>query len=202
MQLNTFVKVQALLLSDDDMVQESYDKEVFAAGEEMDADIPPTDEEVQSLSPNTDKPESSHAQDTDESDSNSSSPELKKYDNILPLTERQLVKYLRKVSRVLFHRITEDQWEKHEEAVVSYADLRASIEGVDLLKALNGVTKILKVVQEFVKEDHALNKKVLESIEAYTSNSDNITELLSLAKTFYFFSLKSLVETVKAAPDA
>nr|GEV64845.1 retrovirus-related Pol polyprotein from transposon TNT 1-94 [Tanacetum cinerariifolium] len=45
---------------------------------------------------------------------------LKKYDETLPLTERQLVKYLRKVSCVLFERITKDQWEKHEEAVVHY----------------------------------------------------------------------------------
>ncbi|GJT83921.1 hypothetical protein Tco_1058263 [Tanacetum coccineum] len=86
-------------------------------------------------------------------------------------------------------RITEDQWAQHKEVVVSYAVLRASIEGyykenvdhkdqtdklvhatmdcldknsterADLLKALNGVTKTLKVVQEAVKDDHALNKK-------------------------------------------
>ncbi|GJU85051.1 hypothetical protein Tco_1292597 [Tanacetum coccineum] len=87
--------------------QESDDEEVFSAKEEMDEDIPPIDEEVKSSSPNTDKPDSSYAQDTDESAFDSSSPELKKYDNILTLTERQL----------------------HEEAAVPYADLRASIEG-------------------------------------------------------------------------
>ncbi|GJZ47952.1 hypothetical protein Tco_0601784 [Tanacetum coccineum] len=72
----------ALLLYDDEMVQKS-DK---------------------------DDPESSHAQEqSDESDSDSSCPDvLKKYDNILPLTERQL--------------------DKHEEAAASYADLRASDE--------------------------------------------------------------------------
>ncbi|GJW62802.1 hypothetical protein Tco_0112137 [Tanacetum coccineum] len=193
--------------------QESDNEELFAAGEEMDEDIPPTDEEVQSPPPNTDKPESSQAQNSDESDSDSSSLELNKYDNILPLTERQL-------------------WEKHEEATVSYVDLRASIEGyykenvdhrdqtdklvqatinsldknsterADLLKALNMVNEILKTIQEAVKEDPALHKKVLEATEAYTTNSNNITELLSLAKTFDFFGLKSLVENVKAALDA
>ncbi|GKA56758.1 hypothetical protein Tco_0755830 [Tanacetum coccineum] len=159
-------------------------------------DIPLTNEEAQSPAPNKEQPEPSHAQ---ESDSDSSSPELKKYNNILPLTERQLVKYLRKVSRVLFNTIAEDQWEKHEEAIVSYADLKASIEGyyeenvdhrdqtnklvqatmnsfdknsterADLLKALNGVTKILKAIQE---------------------------------ATFDFSSLKSLVETMKSALNA
>nr|GEX10517.1 retrovirus-related Pol polyprotein from transposon TNT 1-94 [Tanacetum cinerariifolium] len=84
-------------------VQESKNEEVFAAREKINEDIPPTDEEV--------------------------NLELKKYDNILLLTERQLVKYLRKVSRGLFNRITKDQWEKYEEATVSYADLKASIEG-------------------------------------------------------------------------
>ncbi|GKB15642.1 zinc finger, CCHC-type containing protein [Tanacetum coccineum] len=45
--------------------------------------------------------------------------------------------------------ITEDQWEKPKEAAVSYAGLRASIEGTeraDLLKALNEVTEILKAM--------------------------------------------------------
>nr|GFB44369.1 hypothetical protein [Tanacetum cinerariifolium] len=78
---------------------------------------------------NEDKPESSHTQDTTKSASDSSSPELKKYDNILPLNETQLVKYLGKVSKVLFNRITKEQWAQHKEVAVSYADLKASIKG-------------------------------------------------------------------------
>ncbi|GJS98318.1 hypothetical protein Tco_0819488 [Tanacetum coccineum] len=189
---------------------ESDDEEVFAARDEMDEDIPPNNEDAQSPPLNKEQHEPSHAQ---ESDSDSSRPKLKKYDNILPLTKRKL-------------------WEKHEEAAVSYADLRASIEGcykenvdqrdhtdkhvqetinsldknstkrVDILKALNGVTKILKAIQEAVKEDLALNKKVLEATKAYITNSHNITELLSLANTFDFSGLKSLVETMKATLDA
>ncbi|GJR37489.1 hypothetical protein Tco_1213173 [Tanacetum coccineum] len=83
-----------------------------------------------------------------------------------------------------------DQWEKHDEAAVSYADHKTSIERyyeenvdhreqtdklvqetmnsleknsierADLLKALNEVTNVLKVVQEAVKDDHVLNRKV------------------------------------------
>nr|GEW62168.1 hypothetical protein [Tanacetum cinerariifolium] len=53
---------------------------------------------------------------------------LKKYNNTLPLTECQLVKYLRKVSTVLFDMITEDSWEKYQEAAVNYANLKASID--------------------------------------------------------------------------
>nr|GEU85951.1 hypothetical protein [Tanacetum cinerariifolium] len=55
---------------------------------------------------------STKALDTD----SSSDGILKKYDNTHPLTEQQLVKYLQKMSTVLFNRITEDNWEKHEEA--------------------------------------------------------------------------------------
>ncbi|GJX86586.1 hypothetical protein Tco_0337360 [Tanacetum coccineum] len=91
--LTTIVDVQALLLSDDELMEESEDEDT-------------------------------------ESDSDSSCPEaLKKYDNVLPLTERQLVQYLQKVSRVLYNRLIEDQWEKHEESAASYADLKSKIEG-------------------------------------------------------------------------
>ncbi|GKC83450.1 hypothetical protein Tco_1139167, partial [Tanacetum coccineum] len=102
LQLTTFADVQALLLSDDEMVQESDE----------------------------DDHESSHAQEqSDESDFNSSCPVvLKKYDNILPLTERQLVKCLQKLSRAIYDRISADYWDKHEEAAASYADLKASVE--------------------------------------------------------------------------
>ncbi|GJS25633.1 hypothetical protein Tco_0454265 [Tanacetum coccineum] len=52
---------------------------------------------------------------------------------------------------------------------------------VNLLKAFNGVTETLKVVQDAVKDDPVLNKKVIEATEAYTKNSSSLTELLSLA---------------------
>ncbi|GJT55031.1 hypothetical protein Tco_0990085 [Tanacetum coccineum] len=184
----------------DELTQESDDEEVFAIGEDMDEDTKAAKEEHY--------------------------PKLKKYDNILPLTERQLVKYLRKVSRVLFTRITEEQWAHHEEAVVPYADLRASIEGYyeenvdhmdrtnkvinaalnsfdknkiargDLLNDLNGVTETLKDIQDTVKEDHVLNKKVIEATKAYTKNFTYLTELLTLIKNFDFQGLKSLVESL------
>ncbi|GJR36615.1 hypothetical protein Tco_1212299 [Tanacetum coccineum] len=198
-----------------DELAQSDEEEVFAAGEDMDEDTQ-ADEEEHKSPPTTDKSEPSPTQDTQESDYNSTSPDLKKYDNILPLTERQLVKYLRKVSRVLFNRLTEEQWAQHEEVVVSYADLKASIEGYyeenvnhieqtdkvidaamnsldknsitrgDLLNALNGVTETLKAIQDAVKEDHVFNKKVIEATEAYTKNSIHLTELLTLIKNFDF----------------
>ncbi|GKB33805.1 hypothetical protein Tco_0873206 [Tanacetum coccineum] len=74
------------------------------------------------------KPESSHAQEATESDSDSSCPKvLKRCDNVLPLTERQLIQYLQKASQALYNRLTEDQWDKHVEAAASYADLKREI---------------------------------------------------------------------------
>ncbi|GKF35303.1 hypothetical protein Tco_0108503, partial [Tanacetum coccineum] len=89
------------------------DEDVLEAGEDIDVFLHQPEYQHQSP-PNTDKPEPFPTQETQESDFDSSSLELKKYDNILPLIERQLVKYLRKVSRVLVNRLIEDQWEKHE----------------------------------------------------------------------------------------
>ncbi|GJV95199.1 hypothetical protein Tco_1546776 [Tanacetum coccineum] len=82
-----------------------------------------------------------------------------------------------------------------KEAVASYADLKSEIEGFHdaAYKALS------KVIQDAVKEDHALNKKVIEATKAYTKNSTNLTKLLSLIKSFDFQGLKSLVESLQAS---
>nr|GEY49050.1 hypothetical protein [Tanacetum cinerariifolium] len=79
----SYADVQAILLSKDE-AQESKE-DILGAGYEI--NNTPQFDETQHQSDNI----------------------LKKYDDTLPLTERQLVKYLRKVSCVLFERITEDQ---------------------------------------------------------------------------------------------
>ncbi|GJR48209.1 hypothetical protein Tco_1316312 [Tanacetum coccineum] len=199
-----------------------------ARQDDMEEDTQADEEEDQSPSPNKDQPEPSYTPPTQESDSDSSSPDLKKFDNIYPLTEGQLTKYLRKVSRFLFSKITQEQWAYHEEADVSYADLRASIEGYyegniahrdqtdklveasmssldksriaisDLYTGLNIITELLKDIKNAVKHDHVLNKKVIEATEAYTKNSSAFVELLNLVKNFDFKGLKSSVESLKA----
>ncbi|GKA00105.1 hypothetical protein Tco_0672655 [Tanacetum coccineum] len=69
---------------------------------------------------------------------------------------------------------------------------KAFIEGIEW------VTETLKVVQEVVKDDPALNKKVIEATEAYTRNFSNLTELLILIKGFDINGLMSAVEFIKA----
>ncbi|GJV72696.1 hypothetical protein Tco_1492691 [Tanacetum coccineum] len=56
----------------------------------------------------------------------------------------------------------------------------------------------LKVIQDAVKEDPALNKKVLEATKAYIKKLANFTELLSLVKGFDFLGLKSFVAAIKS----
>nr|GEZ21868.1 hypothetical protein [Tanacetum cinerariifolium] len=199
--------------------------DVSEAGDEMDEDMHHTDEEeTQSPSPKKDQPESSHAQDT-ESDSDSSCLEaLKKYDNVLPLMKRQLVQYPQNVCRILYNRLTEDQWEKHEEATALYADLKSEIEGFhdadykvhkgtkaafgtyDKLlvkfqaqygKDAEKILGSLKLIQGVVKEDPTLNKKVIEPTEAYIKKSTSLTKILLLIKSFDFQGLKYEISSLK-----
>ncbi|GJU65283.1 hypothetical protein Tco_1022733 [Tanacetum coccineum] len=111
--LTNAADVQALLLSDDELVEES-DDDVFKVGDEMDEDIQQADKEEtqspkpskesstkiptkelvsqkhQSLTSNKEKLESSHAKDTEASDSESSSclETFKPYNNYIPITKR------------------------------------------------------------------------------------------------------------------
>ncbi|GJU57951.1 hypothetical protein Tco_1235717 [Tanacetum coccineum] len=176
--LSTYADVRAFLLSDDES-----EEDIFGA----------------------DKPRSSHASSTEASNTDSSIDNiLRKYDNILPFTERQLVKYLRKMSNALFTRIFKDNWEKHEEAVVNYADLKASIidyydENIahrdhtdklveasmssldkssntisDLYKGLNIITELLKEIKNAIKDDSAHALKQDEELAAWAKSSTNM----------------------------
>ncbi|GJR32151.1 hypothetical protein Tco_1108383 [Tanacetum coccineum] len=58
------------------------------------------------------------------------------------------------------------------------------------LQGLNRILNNLQEIQNAIKENHALNKKVLEAAEAYTKNSTNLTELFTMVKNFDFPNLK------------
>ncbi|GKC09571.1 hypothetical protein Tco_1001181, partial [Tanacetum coccineum] len=189
LKLQTYVDIQSFLLSNDELYKESDEEEVLAAGDDMDED-PQDDLEVRTPSLGPSQTDPSQVQ---ESASDSSSHDLKKFDNTLPLIERQLIKYLRKMSRVLFNRITEKQSEQHKEVAVSYADLKASIDQYydeniahrdqtdklmeasissldrsnttisDLYKGLDVITQLLKDINNVVKDDPATNQKLNDS---------------------------------------
>ncbi|GJS93120.1 hypothetical protein Tco_0800088 [Tanacetum coccineum] len=49
---------------------------------------------------------------------------FKPYDNYIPITERFLARTLQGFSKVLYAQVAKDNWEKHEEAAASYAELK------------------------------------------------------------------------------
>ncbi|GJU19166.1 retrovirus-related pol polyprotein from transposon TNT 1-94 [Tanacetum coccineum] len=174
----------------------SDEEEVFADGDDMEEDTQADKEEHQSLSPNKDKPEPSYIPVTQVSNSDSLSPDLEKYDNTLSLTERQLVK----ASIEGYYEENVDHREKTDKVINAAMNSldKNSIARGDLLNALNGVTETLKAIQDAIKEDYVLKKKVIEDSEAYTKNSTYLTELLILIKNFDFQGFKSLVESLQA----
>nr|GFB09867.1 hypothetical protein [Tanacetum cinerariifolium] len=102
---------------------------------------------------------------------------------------------------MLFKRITKDEWEKHEEAVVHYVNLKASIDDYynkniahrdqtnklveasmsslekssttinDLYKGLEVITQLLKDITNYVKDDPATIKKIKEAFETLVNIS-------------------------------
>nr|GEV96947.1 nodulin MtN21 /EamA-like transporter family protein [Tanacetum cinerariifolium] len=133
----------------------------------------------------------------------------------------------RKVSRVLFERITEDQWEKHEEAVVHYVNLKASIDDYynesiahkdqtdklveasmsslekssttinDLYKGMEVITQLLKDITNYVKDNPVTNKKIEEAFKTLSKISTQTTEILSSVKSFDFSTLQSTVKNIQ-----
>ncbi|GKC87343.1 hypothetical protein Tco_1147992 [Tanacetum coccineum] len=90
-----------------------------------------------------------------------------------------------------------EQTDKLNQATIDSLD-KAATDRTNLLKALNRVTETLQVIQDDVKDDPTLNKKVIEATEAYTKNSIALTELLTLVKNFNFQGLKSSVVFLQA----
>ncbi|GJZ12728.1 retrovirus-related pol polyprotein from transposon TNT 1-94 [Tanacetum coccineum] len=199
LKLQTYADIQAFLFSDDELDKDSDEQEVLAVGDDMDED-PQDDKEVRTLSPKQDQPKPSHVQ---ESVLDSSSPDLKKFNNILPLTERQLIKYLWKMSRApvdqyynenIAHR---DQTDKLVEASMSSLD-RSSTTISDLYKGLHVITGLLKDISNVVKYDPATNQKLNEATETFIRISSNVTEVLPLVKGFDFSALLSAVKSLRA----
>ncbi|GKE36692.1 hypothetical protein Tco_1460097, partial [Tanacetum coccineum] len=159
-----------------------YQEDILGVGEEMDEDpqiASIAETHHQYPSPQADKPQSSHAPSIEASYNDSSCYDtLKKYDNTLPLTERQLVKYLRKVSTALFGRIVgkmikRDQIDKLVEA--SMSSLNKSNNTIsDLYKCLNIITELLKEINNVVKDNPAHALKQDEELAAWAKSSTNM----------------------------
>ncbi|GJY76503.1 hypothetical protein Tco_0481619 [Tanacetum coccineum] len=227
LKLQTYVDIQAFLLSDDELDKDSDEEEVFAAGDDMDEDLQ-DDKEVRTPSPKKDQPEPSHVQ---ESASDSSNPNLKRFDTILLLTKRQLIKYLRKMSTVLFNKIIEKQWEQHEEAAVSYANLKASVDQYyeeniayivqtnklveasmssidrssttisDLYKGLNVITELLKDISN-AGFDFSLLLSAVKSLRAHAVKQEEASNVWMKSSSNMAWNLGSWMSGVELSQNA
>ncbi|GKE27092.1 hypothetical protein Tco_1442476 [Tanacetum coccineum] len=170
-------------------------------GEDMDKD-PQAAKEVRTPSPKQDQPEPSHVQES----TSDSSRRCQEFSSVRSLRNNG----------------------KYEEASVSYADLKASIEEYydenvayinqtdklvestmstidkssttikDLYKGMNVITKLLKDINTAVKDDPATNKKIDKSIDTFAKISTNTTEVRSLIKDIDFSTLQSTVKDLQA----
>nr|GEV78437.1 hypothetical protein [Tanacetum cinerariifolium] len=104
-----------------------------------------------------------------------------KYDDTLHLTERQLVKYLRKVSRGSLYKLLE----------------KSSSTINDPYKGLEFITQLLKDITNFIKDDPAINKKIMKAFETLAKISTQTTEILSLVMSFDFFTLQSIIKNIQ-----
>nr|GEU41245.1 hypothetical protein [Tanacetum cinerariifolium] len=68
----------------------------------------------------------------------------------------------------------------------------------DHVIGLNRILINLKEVEDVVKEDHALTKKVFEAAKAYTKNSTNLTELLSLSVSPQMTKIKNTQAAIQS----
>nr|GEZ00585.1 hypothetical protein [Tanacetum cinerariifolium] len=182
----------------DELEKESDKEEELAIEDDMDEDSQ-DDAEVRTPSPNQTQPEPSHVQ---ESASDSSSPNLKRFDNTLPLTERQLIKYLRKMSRASikeYYKESIARRDQNDQLVASSMNSldKSSSSISDLYKGLNVFTELLKDINNVVKDDPATNKKINEAIKTFAKISTQTIKILSLVKTFDFSTLQSTMQDLR-----
>ncbi|GJU92307.1 hypothetical protein Tco_1304730 [Tanacetum coccineum] len=191
LQLKTFTDVQAFLLFDDDMVQES-DDDAFEVGEDMEEDTQADEEEHQSPPPNTDKSKP-FDQKSQESESDSS-PDLKKFDNILPLTERQLVKYLRKAAIEGYYEENIDRREQTNkviDAAMNSLDKNIIARG-DLLNALGLKSSVASLQVTTTSQD----KHLAELAKSLTSIAWNLGSRITVIELSQF-TIKTKVSSLK-----
>nr|GEU73986.1 hypothetical protein [Tanacetum cinerariifolium] len=90
-----------------------------------------------------------------------------------------------------------DQTDKLVEASISSLD-KSSTTISDLYKGLNIITELIKEINDTVKDDPVINKKISEATESFIKISIYITEVLSLVKGFNFSDLQSYVNALHA----
>nr|GEU98674.1 copia protein [Tanacetum cinerariifolium] len=188
--LLNYADIQAILLSKDE-AQES-DEDILGAGEEIDNNPQSAETQHQSSPPQEDKHTSSIAPHIEASNTDSSCDKiLRKYDDALPLTERQLVNYLRKVSCVLFEKSLRINEKSMKRQLFTISTIN------DLYKGMEVITQLLKDVTNYVKDDPATNKKIKEASETLVKISTHTTKILSSVMSFDFSTIQSTIKNIQ-----
>ncbi|GKA74300.1 hypothetical protein Tco_0780602, partial [Tanacetum coccineum] len=160
-----------------------YDEEeVLVVGGDMDEDTQVA-EEVRTPSPKKDQPEPSHVQES----ASDSSKSAVSYANL----KASINEYY---EENIDHR---DQTDKLVESTMSTIN-KSSTTIKDLYQGLNVITKLLKDINNAVKDDPTTNKKLDEAIETFAKISTNTTKVLSLVKEFDFSTFQSTVKDLQA----
>nr|GEU39816.1 retrovirus-related Pol polyprotein from transposon TNT 1-94 [Tanacetum cinerariifolium] len=139
----------------DELDKESDEKDVLTVTEDI-YEVPQAAEEVGTPQPKQDQPGSSYVQ---EFASDSSSLDLKRFDNTLPLTKR-------------------DHTDKLVKASISSLD-KSNTTISDLYKGLDVITQLLRDTNNAIKDEPATNKKINEAIKTFVKST--VTDLQAQA---------------------
>ncbi|GJW16881.1 hypothetical protein Tco_0024317 [Tanacetum coccineum] len=205
LKLTTIADIQALLRASDDDLKEDSEDDVFKAGEEMDEYIQEADTEEHQTHLSTETPTkepyksiSLHHQ----AGINLNPPKLRRL-----MHQTQSPHHVLKLSSLMTticQSLKGNSFTKYENTDAALKNFQQILNlfKTDHNTRLRRILTNLKEVEDAVKEDPALNNKVLEATEAYTENSTNVSEPLTPVKTFDFSGLKSIVESLKATMDS
>lgn len=207
LQITSLADAQAVLFSDDEY---NSDEEVFTAGDDMEVEetVP---------EPITQSPQASNHEEAE----THSEPETPG-DDQAPLTEKAFTNFIKKMTNVLYRGVTDEVFDMHTEQAVHYHLLKDAVEEYNddvreqnstvshsltqmasrinlFLESLKELTTGVKSVQESVKDDPELNRKLLQASETHQVNTVALTELLGLIKGSNVQNLSSTVESLKSS---
>ena len=204
MEIQSLAEAQAVLYSDDEF---NSDEEVFKAGDDM---------ELEETVP---EPIHQSPQSSDHDDADTHSEPESSGDDQAPLTVKTFTKFIKKITNILYRGITDEVFDMHTEQAVHFHNLKDAVEDFDedvreqnssvnhsltqmitrlnqFLITLNQLNVGVQSVQESVKDDPELTRKLLQASETYQVNSVALTELLDLMKGSNLQGLTTTVESL------
>lgn len=183
LQIHSLADAQATLFSDDDF---HSDEEIFETGDDMVVEETVPEPVSQSLQPS----------DTEATETNSTSESSD--DDQAPLTGKVFTKFIKKATNALFRGVTDEVFNMHTEQAAHYYNLKDVVEDFnddvveqnasvnysltqmvsrlnEFLESLNKLKVGVQSIQESVKVDPELTRKLLQASETNQVNSVTLT---------------------------